>query len=113
VTFATDSANLNPESDVVLDTTIASLKQYPNLVIEVRGYADSRGSQEYNLKLTQRRSESVMQYLQSHGLTNQMTAKGYGKEDPIADNATKDGRLANRRVTLHIVGGDSSGGNPQ
>jgi OOP family OmpA-OmpF porin len=113
VTFATDSANLNPESDVVLDTTIASLKQYPNLVIEVRGYADSRGSQEYNLKLTQRRSESVMQYLQSHGLTNQMTAKGYGKDDPIADNATKDGRLANRRVTLHIVGGDSGGGNPQ
>jgi len=40
VTFATDSANLNPESNVVLDTTIASLKQYPNLVIEVRGYAD-------------------------------------------------------------------------
>jgi OOP family OmpA-OmpF porin len=57
------------------------------------------------LKLSQRRAESVMHYLQEHGLTNQMTAKGYGKDDPIADNSTKDGQLANRRVTLHIVDG--------
>ena len=107
VTFATNSAELNPESDGVLDTTIASLKQYPNLVLEVRGYADSRGSAEYNLKLTQRRAESVMHYLQSHGLSNQLSAKGYGKADPIADNNTKDGQLANRRVTIHVVGGDN------
>jgi OmpA-OmpF porin, OOP family len=105
VTFATNSAQLTPESDTVLDTTIASLKSYPELVIEVRGYTDSRGSAAYNLKLSQRRAESVMQYLQSHGLSNQITAKGFGKEDPIADNATKDGQLANRRVTLHIVTG--------
>ncbi len=104
VTFATNSAELNPESNTVLDTTIASLKQYPNLAIEVRGYADSRGSAEYNLKLTQRRAESVMEYLKSHGLTNQLSAKGFGKADPIADNSTKDGQLANRRVMLHIVG---------
>jgi OOP family OmpA-OmpF porin len=48
-----------------------------------------------------------MQYLLSHGVTNQMTAKGYGKEDPIADNKTQEGRLANRRVTLHVAGGGS------
>jgi OOP family OmpA-OmpF porin len=105
VTFATDSSELNPESDGVLNTTIASLKQYPNLVIEVRGYTDSRGSAEYNLKLSQRRAESVMRYLQEHGLSNQLSAKGYGKADPIADNSTKDGQLANRRVTLHIESG--------
>ena len=46
-----------------------------------------------------------MRYLQDHGVTNQMTARGYGKEIQIADNSTKDGRLANRRVTLHIAGG--------
>jgi OmpA-OmpF porin, OOP family len=74
-------------------------------VIEVRGYTDSRGSAAYNLKLSQLRAESVMDYLQSHGLTNRLSAKGFGKEDPIADNATKDGQLANRRVTLHIVSG--------
>jgi OOP family OmpA-OmpF porin len=105
VTFATNSAQLNSESDTVLDTTAASLKPYPNVVIEVRGYTDSTGSAAYNLKLSQARAESVMRYLQEHGVTNQLTAKGYGKEDPIADNATKDGRLENRRVTLHVVGG--------
>jgi OOP family OmpA-OmpF porin len=93
------------ESYAVLNTTAASLKQYPDLVIEVRGYTDNRGSAAYNLKLSQRRAEAVMHYLQSHGLTNHMTAKGYGKEDPISDNKTQEGRLANRRVTLHIVGG--------
>lgn len=106
VTFATNSAQLIPESYGVLDTTAASLKSYPELVIEVRGYTDARGSAAYNLKLSQRRAESVMQYLQQHGLTNRLTAKGYGKADPIADNATQDGQLANRRVTLHI--GDGS-----
>jgi outer membrane protein OmpA-like peptidoglycan-associated protein len=105
VTFATNSAQLNPESDIVLDTTAASLKPYPNTVIEVRGYTDSTGSAAYNLKLSQARAESVLRYLQEHGVSNQLTAKGYGKEDPIADNATKDGRLANRRVTLHVAGG--------
>jgi OOP family OmpA-OmpF porin len=95
------------ESYTVLNTTAASLKPYPDLVIEVRGYTDSTGSAAYNLKLSQRRAESVMQYLLSHGVTNQMTAKGYGKENPIADNKTQEGRLANRRVTLHIAGGGS------
>jgi outer membrane protein OmpA-like peptidoglycan-associated protein len=110
VTFAKDSADLVPQAETVLDTTIASLKPYPNLVIEVRGYADSTGSQGYNLQLTQHRAETVMHYMQSRGLTNQMTAKGFGKDDPIADNASREGRLANRRVELHITGGDRGGG---
>jgi OOP family OmpA-OmpF porin len=55
--------------------------------------------------LSQRRAETVMHYLQQHGVTNQMTAKGFGKENPIADNSTKDGQLANRRVTLHVESG--------
>jgi iron complex outermembrane receptor protein len=105
VNFATNSADLIPESASALDREAAELKSYPNLVIEVRGYTDSRGSAPYNLNLSQRRAESVMHYLQQHGVTNQMTAKGFGKEDPIADNNTKDGQLTNRRVTLHIVGG--------
>jgi outer membrane protein OmpA-like peptidoglycan-associated protein len=105
VTFATNSSQLISESYAVLNNTAASLKPYPNLVIEVRGYTDNRGSAAYNLKLSQRRAESVKEYLQSHGVTIQMTAKGYGKENPIADNSTEEGRLANRRVTLHIISG--------
>jgi iron complex outermembrane receptor protein len=105
VNFATNSADLIPQSTSGLDREASELKSYPNLVIEVRGYTDSRGSAAYNLNLSQRRAESVMHYLQQHGVTNPMTAKGFGKENPIADNATKDGQLANRRVILHIEGG--------
>ena len=104
VNFATDSANLTSESSTVLDCGVATLKKYPQMVIEVDGHTDSRGSKKHNLVLSQHRAESVMNYLQEHGVTNTMTAKGFGEEKPIADNATADGRLENRRVSLHIVG---------
>lgn len=108
VTFATNSSELIPESYAVLDTTAASLKPHPSVAIEVRGYTDNRGSAAYNLKLSQQRAEAVMRYLKQHGLANTLSAKGYGKEDPIADNSTNEGRLANRRVTLNV----ESGANP-
>jgi OmpA-OmpF porin, OOP family len=107
VHFATNKAVILPESDEVLDQAVAVLKEHPNLVIEVDGHTDSTGSPAHNLDLSQRRADSVMQYLHSHGVTNTMTSKGYGEEKPIADNATKDGRALNRRVGLHIVGGTS------
>lgn len=105
VNFATGSAELVPESDFVLSYAVETLKKYPNVVIEVRGHTDNKGSKKLNKKLSQKRAESVMAYLQSHGVTNTMTAKGYGEEHPIADNKTTDGRLENRRVTLHIESG--------
>jgi OmpA-OmpF porin, OOP family len=107
VHFATDKAVILPESDEVLDQAVAVLKKHPNLVIEVDGHTDSTGGAQHNLDLSQRRADSVMAYLRSHGVTNTMTAKGYGEEKPIADNTTKDGRALNRRVGLHIVGGTS------
>jgi len=105
VDFALNSAQLTPESDQVLDNAVSTLKQYPDLVIEVRGYTDSTGSEPYNIKLSQRRAESVMSYLKEHGVRNQVSAKGFGPANPIADNKTKEGRLANRRVVLHVEGG--------
>jgi len=105
VNFATDSADLVPESAYVLDQAVLTLKKYPELVIEVHGHTDNRGSQKHNLPLSQRRAESVMRYLREHGVTNTMTAKGYGQEHPIADNATAEGRLQNRRVSLKIASG--------
>ena len=105
VHFATDSAELLPDSVETLTYGIATLKRYPQMVIEVRGHTDSTGSKQHNQALSQRRAESVMQYLREHGVTNSMTAKGYGQEMPIASNATREGRQANRRVSLRIVGG--------
>jgi OmpA-OmpF porin, OOP family len=105
VHFATNSAVILPESSEILDYGVATLKRYPEMVIEVRGHTDSTGSKQYNLGLSQRRAESVMAYLKEHGVTNTMTAKGYGEADPIASNSTAEGRAQNRRVSLHIVGG--------
>jgi len=102
VDFAWDSAELTPESDQALDSAARQFKDYPELAIEVRGYTDSTGTPAYNVKLSQRRAESVVRYLKEHGVTNRLTAKGFGEADPIADNKTREGRLANRRVVLHI-----------
>lgn len=103
VNFATDSAKLLPESYAVLDDAAATLKRNPGLVIEVQGHTDSRASDAHNLNLSQRRAAAVRKYLQDRGVTNALTAKGYGETQPIADNNTESGRLQNRRVVLHIV----------
>ncbi len=105
VNFATDSADLIPESDYVLQIAVRTLKKYPELVVEVDGYTDSRGTPKHNVGLSQRRAASVMKYLVDHGVTNQLSAKGFGEANPIASNETKDGQLQNRRVTLKIVSG--------
>jgi len=105
VNFATASADLLPEADYVLQYAVKTLKKHPELVVEIAGYTDSRGSAPYNLTLSQHRAESVLKYLQDHGVTNTLRAKGYGKEHPIASNETKDGQLENRRVTMRILSG--------
>ena len=84
-------------------TPVTPLKKHPNLVIEVHGHTDSRGSAQHTAAGRDIGRNSVMAYPRDHGVTNTMTAKGYGKDRPIADNATADGRLQNRRVALHIV----------
>jgi OOP family OmpA-OmpF porin len=105
VHFATDSSELLPDSEETLNYGIATLNKYPQMVIEVRGHTDSTGTRQHNQALSQRRAESVMRYLKAHGVTNNMTAKGYGQEQPIASNATAEGRRQNRRVSLRVVGG--------
>ncbi len=103
VKFANNSADLLPESSAVLDRAIATLKRYPELNIEVAGHTDSVGSDAYNLQLSSRRAETVLKYLQAGGVTNTMTSKGYGERQPIASNATDEGRQQNRRVVLRAL----------
>src|SRR5690606_40616537 len=69
-----------------------------DLRIEVAGYTDSTGSDAYNEALSQRRAETVHRYLVERGVTNTLTARGYGERDPIADNGTEQERAQNRRV---------------
>ncbi|WP_152911231.1 OmpA family protein, partial [Burkholderia cenocepacia] len=67
------------------------------------GFTDSVGSDDYNLALSKRRAESVAAYLKAHGLkTDSMTVSGRGKADPVASNATPEGRASNRRVEIRL-----------
>jgi outer membrane protein OmpA-like peptidoglycan-associated protein len=101
VNFETDKWNLLPESTTVLDRVAASLKDWPDVRVEVGGHTDSTGGDAHNMTLSQKRAESVRDYLISKGVPEgQMTAKGYGKTKPIADNTTKAGRAKNRRTEL-------------
>jgi outer membrane protein OmpA-like peptidoglycan-associated protein len=101
VFFDTNRATLKPESAVTLDKVAASLKDFPDVKIQVAGHTDNTGSDAYNLKLSEARASSVMNYLVSKGVNPAMlSAKGYGESEPVADNKTADGRAQNRRVGL-------------
>jgi OOP family OmpA-OmpF porin len=99
--FKYDSAELSLNAKELLDGVAADLKAYPQKnEIEVQGHASSEGSDTYNMKLSQRRAHSVVEYLKAKGVSNKLTAKGYGETQPIADNGTEAGRAENRRVEL-------------
>jgi OOP family OmpA-OmpF porin len=103
VNFSTDSAKLMPESQVILNNAVDTLKAWDDVkvMIEVAGHTDSMGSEAYNLRLSQRRAETVRAYLIEKGIAaDRLIAKGYGESSPVADNRTKEGRYKNRRVEL-------------
>jgi outer membrane protein OmpA-like peptidoglycan-associated protein len=104
ITFAFDSANLQPQFQPVLDNVAQTLNQYNQTVIEVAGHTDSVGTEAYNQQLSVQRANSVAGYLSSRGVTMQrMIVTGAGESRPIASNDTEAGRAANRRVEITIV----------
>jgi OOP family OmpA-OmpF porin len=101
VNFVTNSAELTPESKAILDNVAESLKDWPEVKVEVEGHTDSVADPAYNMDLSQRRAESVLDYLVSRGVaTSRLSAKGYGETRPVASNDTAEGRAKNRRVEL-------------
>jgi OOP family OmpA-OmpF porin len=103
VTFATDSAEIDPASAVVLDVAADQLRARPNVSVLVEGHTDSTGSEAYNQALSQRRANSVSKYLERKGVpANRLTARGLGESSPVASNDTRDGRALNRRVELEV-----------
>ena len=105
VHFATDSSVLTEEDKALLDKMIVTLKRLNFVDGEVDGYTDSTGSAKYNQGLSERRAQAVADYLTSNGIgTHRFTVKGYGQENPVADNKTREGRAHNRRVVLHRTG---------
>lgn len=101
VNFETNKATLLEGSANILDRVAESLIAHPEVNVEVAGHTDSDGSVSYNLKLSQQRANTVRDYLVKMGVpAAQLTAKGYGEAEPIADNKTKEGKATNRRVEL-------------
>jgi OmpA-OmpF porin, OOP family len=110
VFFDFDKYSLRPESFVELDRVVNFLTEYPNIEIEMSAHTDSKGSDEYNMTLSDNRAKSVREYIISKGIAvTRIISQGYGETRPVADNNNDDGtdnpegRQLNRRVEFKIL----------
>jgi len=109
VLFDFNKYSLKSDAQVKLAKVSGILLAYPNLKLQVEGYTDNIGTDQYNQKLSEQRAGAVREFLVSQSVAdNNISAAGYGKNDPIADNSTNAGRAQNRRVQL-VVSGASIG----
>jgi len=101
VLFDFNKSTLQPASDPVLQQILDLMKKNPTQKIEVQGHTDNVGGDAYNQTLSEARAKAIVTWLTQHGITaDRLTAKGFGKTRPIADNATDAGRAKNRRVEI-------------
>ena len=109
VLFDFNKYTLKPEARERLARVSGIVLAYPDLKLQIEGYTDAIGSEEYNQTLSEKRAAAVRDYLVSSGVSmNNVAAQGLGKADPVADNSTASGRKLNRRVEM-IVSGDVIG----
>ncbi|MBB5341928.1 OmpA family protein [Tunturiibacter gelidoferens] len=109
VLFDTGRYTLKTNTQISLAKVAGILQAYPGLKLQVEGYTDSVGGDQYNQKLSENRADAVRDFLVTQGVqTDNISATGYGKAKPVADNATAQGRAQNRRVNL-VVSGDAIG----
>jgi OOP family OmpA-OmpF porin len=101
ILFDLDKASLKQESEKQLSNIVSLLLKYPDLKLEVQGHTDNQGKDDYNMKLSKNRAETVSSYLQLFGVDKtRLVSKGFGETKPIASNDTEEGRALNRRVEL-------------
>ncbi len=104
INFAFDSSDLTATAMANLDKLIPALNTEENTNLQIQGFTDAKGSDAYNLKLSERRANSVKDYLVSHGVTaSRLTTVGFGEQNPIGSNETEEGRALNRRVEFIIT----------
>ncbi len=104
VNFDFNKSTLTATAKQNLDKLVPVFKEYPDTNIQIFGYTDSKGSDEYNLNLSEQRSAAVKNYLASKGLVaSRFKTVGMGEADPVADNETDAGRSKNRRVEFAIT----------
>lgn len=105
VKFDFDTTEITPEGQNSLKSLVDRLViENRNVFIEIQGHTDSTGPEEYNYELGLKRAESVLRHLSLQGVPlHRMSVISYGETDPVADNNTREGRLANRRVVLLVL----------
>jgi OOP family OmpA-OmpF porin len=102
--FETNEADIKPEFYASLDEVAKIINDNPELLLEIQGHADIRGTEEYNLKLSERRAKAVESYFVSQGIDpERMDAVGYGFSRPVASNDTPEGMAKNRRVEIESI----------
>ena len=104
VNFASGSADLTANSERILDKVAADMQKYPEIEIEIRGYTDNTGSYQGNIRISQRRADTVKQYLVRQGIVPyRINTRGFGPDSPIAPNDTREGRAQNRRIEFYRI----------
>lgn len=104
ILFAFSKSDLGDAAKTNLNNLVKVLNKYPNTNIEVQGHTDGRGSDEYNMGLSERRAATVANYLKAQGIdTSRITTKGYGESAPAYSNDTDEGMAQNRRVEFLIT----------
>lgn len=99
--FDSDSDRLRPESTPVLQEIVRTLTEHSDLSIEIEGHTDSQGDEAHNQGLSERRAAAVVAYLTANGIAaGRLGSVGKGESEPVADNATPEGRQENRRVVI-------------
>ncbi len=108
ILFATNSSTLNPESQEALNKFAQSLQNNPETNVAISGHTDNTGSDAINQPLSERRAQSVVNFLISKGVASKrMTYVGNGSNQPVASNATPEGRAQNRRVEIVILANET------
>lgn len=104
ITFATDQYAVMPQFYPTLNSVAIVLNKFNQTLIDINGHTDSTGSLAHNQELSQNRAQSVANYLFSQGLDGRrVSAMGFGPNEPVASNATPEGRAQNRRVEIQIA----------
>ncbi len=102
--FDTDSATLRPSSGEQLKNMSEILKGYPNVNVKIGGYTDNVGADAYNMKLSAERAKNTEMEIEKLGIGDpRLDSEGYGKQHPVADNATEEGRQRNRRIDIRVT----------